>query len=310
MIVEELKEELSRIAIHPVQWNCRLAPFTSFGIGGPADAMITVESTDELAELFNCFAKNRLQYRFIGKGTNLLVSDKGFEGVVLLFAKALSTIRLLEEVKTGEGRIRVGAGCSLARLLHWCTENEYTGLEFVSGIPGSLGGAVVMNAGAWDGEIADVITSLTVFSKSHGEERLDRSDLDFVYRKWKNQKNKENEERLVLSADIILHKGTKTSIATTCREYLKKRKEKQPKGVKNAGSFFKNPPEDSAGRLIEAAGLKGKRFGDAMVSPVHANFLVNMGTATASDVKMLMECVINRVKKESGIELQAEVHFL
>lgn len=310
MITTEVQEELSNIAIHPVQWNCMLAPFTSFGIGGPADAVITVESTEELAELFDCFAKNRLLYRFIGKGTNLLVSDKGFEGVVLLFAKALSTIRLLDEVQPGEGQIRVGGGCSLARLLQWCTENEYAGLEFVSGIPGSLGGAVVMNAGAWGGEIADVITSLTVFSKSYGVERIDRGDLDFVYRKWQNQKNRENEGRLVLSADIVLRKGEKNSIATSCRKYLKKRKEKQPKGVKNAGSFFKNPPGDSAGRLIEASGLKGKRFGDAMVSPVHANFLVNMGTATASDVKMLMECVINRVKKESGIELQAEVHFL
>ena len=310
MIVEQLRQELNRIATQPVQWDCLLAPYTSFGIGGPADAVIVVENKHELAELLNCFAENHLQYRFIGKGTNLLVADKGFEGVVLLFGKALSKISLLEELKRGETRIRVGGGCSLAKLLNWCTENELTGLEFVSGIPGSLGGAVVMNAGAWGGEMADIITSVTGFSKSSGEEHLDRSELDFVYRKWKNQKNKKNDERLVLSADIVLQRGVRTNIASTCREYLAKRKGKQPKGVKNAGSFFKNPPEDSAGRLIEAAGLKGKRFGDAMVSPVHANFLVNMGTATATDVKRLMDFVIRRVEKESGVELQAEVHFL
>lgn len=287
-----------------------MAPFTSFGVGGPADAVIMVDSPNELAELLDCFTKNRLQYRFIGKGTNLLVADKGFEGVVLFFSQAFSNINLLAESETGEGRIRVGGGCSLAKLLSWCAENEFTGLEFVSGIPGSLGGAVVMNAGAWGTEMADVIASVTVFSPSYRKECLGRSDLDFVYRKWKNQKNEKNEERLVLSADIVLRKGVKTDIASTCRQYLEKRKEKQPKGVKNAGSFFKNPPEDSAGRLIEAAGLKGKRFGDAMVSPVHANFLVNMGMATATDVKLLMEFVINKVKKESGIELQTEVHFL
>lgn len=310
MIAEPIKQELSRITTHPVRWDCPLAPFTSFGIGGPADAVIRVESADELAGLLDCFAKNSLQYRFIGKGTNLLVDDKGFEGVVLYFAPALSGINLLEELETGVGRIRVGGGCSLAKLLSWCVEYEFAGLEFVSGIPGSLGGAVVMNAGAWGKEMADVIASVTVFSKSTRKECLDRNELDFVYRKWKNQKNENNEDRLVLSADIVLQKGEKTNIANTCREYLEKRKKKQPKGVKNAGSFFKNPPGDSAGRLIEAAGLKGKRFGDAMVSPVHANFLVNMGRATASDMKLLMKFVIDEVKKESGIELQTEVHFL
>lgn len=310
MIVEPLKQELNRIATHPVKWDCLLAPYTSFGIGGPADAVIVVENKQELAELLSCFAENSLQYRFIGKGTNLLVADKGFEGVVLLFGKALSKITLQEELKGGETRIRVGGGCSLAKLLNWCTENALTGLEFVSGIPGSIGGAVVMNAGAWGGEMADVITSVTGFSKSFGEEHLDRSELGFVYRKWKNQKNAKNEERLVLSVDIVLQRGGEANIAGTCREYLAKRKGKQPKGVKNAGSFFKNPPEDSAGRLIEAAGLKGKRIGDAMVSPIHANFLVNMGTATATDVKRLMEFVVNKVKKESGVKLQAEVHFL
>ncbi len=310
MIAESLKQELSRIATLPVQWNYPLAPLTSFGIGGPADAVISIENKTELAELLSFFAENHLQYRFIGKGTNLLVADKGFNGVVLLFGTALSSIRVVEELERGALQVQVGGGCSLAKLLSWCLENKCTGLEFVSGIPGSLGGAVIMNAGAWGGEIADVITGVTVYSKSCGEEYLDRSELDFGYRQWKNKKNKKNEERLVLSADIVLSRGDENSIANTCREYLKKRKEKQPKGVKNAGSFFKNPPEDSAGRLIEAAGLKEKRFGDAMVSPVHANFLVNMGAATAADVKLLMEFVVKKVKKESGIELQAEVHFL
>lgn len=310
MITQRVKEELSELAGNPIQWDCPLAPLTSFGIGGAAAAVIVVEHVNELEALLNCCARNKIRYRFIGRGTNILVADAGFDGVVLLFGKTLSSISLLEETKTGNVRIQVGAGCSLVKLLNWCSEKSYTGLEFVSGIPGSLGGAVVMNAGAWSGEIADVLDSVTVFSKTNGEEKITRRELDFGYRKWRNQRDTAGEKRLVVSAEIVLQKGTKETIQTTCREYLAKRKEKQPKGLKNAGSFFKNPPGESAGRLIETAGLKGMRCGDAMVSPVHANFFVNMGSAKEYDIKALMEIVVNKVKEESGIELQAEVHFL
>lgn len=310
MIAAKAKAELGELASNPVQWDCPLAPLTSFGIGGTAAAVIVVEKISELAALLSCCDRYSIKYRFIGRGTNILVADVGFDGVVLLFGKTLSAIRLLEETSTGNIRIEVGAGCSLARLLGWCAEKSYSGLEFASGIPGSLGGAVVMNAGAWAGEIADVLGSVKVFSVVNGEEKITRKELDFGYRKWRNQKDGAGEKRLVVSAEIVLQKGTKDTIEATCRKYLAKRKEKQPKGLKNAGSFFKNPPGDSAGRLIEAAGLKGMRCGDAMVSPVHANFFVNMGSAKAQDIKALMRIVVNKVKEESGIELQAEVHFL
>lgn len=310
MIETRLREELSQLVKQPVQWDCPLAPFTSFGIGGPADGLITVDSVTELAALVDFFAAHSLRYHFIGRGSNILVADTGCEGLVLLFGKPMAAVELLEETDKGRIKIRAGAGCSLAKLLSWCTEKGYAGLEFVSGIPGSLGGAVVMNAGAWGGEIADVLAAVRVFSPSGGDEHMERTTLDFVYRKWNNQKNKVNENRLVLSADMVLQRGAKDQIAATCREYLRKRKGKQPKGFKNAGSFFKNPPGDSAGRLIEAAGLKGKRCGDAMVSPVHANFLVNMGGAKARDVVELMDIVVSRVKEESGIKLRPEVHFL
>jgi len=310
MINEETRWALSKLVKNPVQWDCPLATYTSFGIGGVADALITVNSKAELAGLFNCFANNKLEYCFIGKGTNLLVSDAGYRGVVLLFGQLLSEIVLLEENAEGNVRVRVDGGCSLAKLLSWCMDSGYAGLEFASGIPGSLGGAVAMNAGAWAGEMADVIDSITVFSNTNKEELLGRDQLEFVYRKWKNNRNMNNEERVVLSADIVLKKGDKETIRATCAEYREKRKGKQPKGVQNAGSFFKNPKGDSAGRLIDAAGLKGLQCGDAMVSPVHANFLVNIGAATAKDVKELMNIVVGRVKENSGIELKPEVHFL
>lgn len=310
MIEPQVKAELETLTSNTVQWDCSLAPFTSFGIGGSASAVIVIEGVAELADVLSCCNRNTLQYRFIGRGTNILVADDGFDGVVLLFGKALSQIRLLKGTTEGHIRIQVGAGCSLTKLLNWCVEKGYAGLEFASGIPGSLGGAVIMNAGAWSGEMADVLNSVTVFSVTGGEEKIERSELDFGYREWKNQMNSAGEERLVVMAEVVLQKGTSRIIKEKCREYLTKRKEMQPKGVKNAGSFFKNPPGDSAGRLIDAAGLKGERCGDAMVSLVHANFFVNMGFAKARDITNLMEIVVERVREESGIELQAEVHFL
>ncbi|HIP40727.1 MAG TPA: UDP-N-acetylmuramate dehydrogenase [Desulfocapsa sulfexigens] len=305
---KQLKEKLSSLVSNPVQWDCSLAAFTTFGIGGPADAIITVESSAELSSLLKFFIDNNLDWRLIGRGSNLLVADEGFAGVILQFGKGLSTISHLKK-EADEISIRVGAGCSMARLLNWCIDRGYAGLEFASGIPGSLGGAVVMNAGAWGGEIADVISSLSTLSLDFGEETLARQDLNFRYRLWHDQ-GSGNSMRLVLSADISLQQKDRETVQSRCRKYLDTRKEKQPRNYKNAGSFFKNPPGDSAGRLIEASGLKGKCCGGAMVSSVHANFLVNTGSATAEDVQQLMQIVIEKVKKDSGIQLFPEVHFL
>jgi UDP-N-acetylmuramate dehydrogenase len=310
MIDEKTKQALNKLVENPVQWDCSLANYTSFGIGGVADALVTVESKTELEAIVDCLVSNKLEYCFIGRGTNILVSDDGFRGAVLLFGKLFSKIVLLEEAAGGAVRVRVDGGCSLAKLLGWCMDNSYSGLEFASGIPGSVGGAVAMNAGAWAGEMADIIDSVTVYSNTNKEELLERKQLEFEYRKWKNQQNGQNEERVVLSADIVLNKGNEENIRATCAEYREKRKDKQPKGVRNAGSFFKNPVGETAGRLIDAAGLKGLRCGDAMVSPVHANFLVNTGEATAKDVKELMALVMEKVRSNSGIELKPEVHFL
>ncbi len=306
---KQLKKRLSTLAVNQVQWDCSLAPYTSFGIGGAASALITVESVAELEGLLKCFVENNLEWRLIGRGTNLLVADSGFTGVILILGKGLSQIALLEEAEFGRVVVRVGAGCSLARLLAWCLDQGLSGLEFVSGIPGSLGGAVVMNAGAWGGEMADVIASLATVSLFTGEKILGREELDFSYRLWENLEN-DGAKRLVISADLDLRQGMKEEIAASCRSYLQQRLQKQPKGLKNAGSFFKNPPGDSAGRLIEASGLKGKSCGGAMVSPVHANFLVNSGQATAKDVLSLMELVREKVAKDTGITLETEVHLL
>jgi UDP-N-acetylmuramate dehydrogenase len=306
---KRFREGIVDIAVGTVQWDCPLAPYTSFGIGGPADALIEVEGEAELSSLLNYFNVNGLAWRFIGKGSNLLVSDSGFAGAVLLFGKGFSEISVLEESASDAIRVRAGAGCSLVKILKWCTDRDFSGLEFVAGIPGSLGGAVIMNAGAFGQEMADVIDALDVISLHSGVETLNREGLDFIYRLWKNQ-GTGDKKRIVLSVDLHLMRGEKAAIKNKCRENLKRRKEKQPKVEKNAGSFFKNPQGDSAGRLIEASGLKGMSCGGAMVSPVHANFLVNTGTATAKDVCQLMVIVTEKVKKDSGIQLFPEVHFL
>lgn len=308
-MAKSIQEKLARFAEGQVQWNCPLAPYTSFGIGGPADALVVVESATDLGTLLKCFTDNDLAWRFIGRGSNILVSDDGFAGVVLLFGKGLSGIEDLTESGAETICIRVGAGCSLAKLLNWCTDRGYSGLEFTTGIPGSLGGAVVMNAGALGEEIADVISAIDVMSLASGGETLSRDKLDFGYRSWKNQ-GIEDEQRIVLSVDLQLLSGDRETIKRRCSENLQLRKEKQPRVQKNAGSFFKNPPEDSAGRLIEASGLKGRCCGGAMISPVHANFIVNTGAATAKDVRQLMDVVTGKVKQDSGVQLFPEVHFL
>lgn len=308
-IADNLKDGLADIAENDVRFDCPLAPYTSFGIGGPADALLVVESVEELKKLLLFFAENELAWCFIGKGNNLLVSDAGFSGVVLMFGKGLSEIKILSEPDSEVIQIRVGAGCSLAKLMNWCSDKGYSGLEFTAGIPGSLGGAVVMNAGAFGEEMANVIAGVGVISSSTGVESLSREQLDFSYRLWANQ-GLADKKRIVLSVDLDLDSEDHEKIKVRCRENLRKRKETQPKLQKNAGSFFKNPEGDYAGRLIEASGLKGRCYGGAMVSPVHANFLVNAGNATANDVQQLMELVTMQVKKDSGVQLFPEVHFL
>ncbi len=310
MITQQIRRELSSCCQQQIQWNQPLAPFTSFGIGGPADAVVVVESVAELVLIVECCRQNGLSYCCIGKGSNIVVADAGYAGVILLLGKALSTIEALQKPDQKGVYVRVGAGCSLARLVSWCSKNSYSGLEFASGIPGSVGGGVVMNAGAWGGEMLDVLVAIESYAPSSGEERFACTHTDFTYRRWLHLENSFGEKRLVIAAEFLLTPGKREEIENRCSANQQRRKGKQPKGQRSAGSFFKNPPGAAAGQLIEAAGLKGSRCGGAMVSPVHANFLVNTGSATAADVKELMQRVVAKVQERSGIMLEAEVQFL
>lgn len=280
-----------------------MADFSTLRVGGPADALIRPGSRTDLVRLIHCLAEEEIPWRVIGRGSNILVADEGVEGVVIVLGRDFAAI---EALPGAEGhRLLVEAGCSLARLSSWCLEHALSGLEFVTGIPGTVGGAVMMNAGAWGGEIAQVITMVELLDDFGRIEKRRLSADDFCYRGWK-----EPHAKVVVSGVFAVTPDERAAIAERCHRYVRQRAGKQPKGVASAGSFFKNPQGDSAGRLIDQAGLKGARIGDAEVSAVHANFLVNRGRAKAADLFGLMQLVRQRVRDCFGVELQPEVEFV
>lgn len=280
-----------------------MAGFSTLRVGGPADALIRPRSREELVRLLGRLAGARVPWRVIGGGSNILVADRGIDGVVIVLGRDFAAI---EPVPGSEGHhLLVEAGCSLARLSSWCLEQALSGFEFVAGIPGTVGGAVMMNAGAWGSDIARVITTVELLDAAGRIEQRQLNAEDFCYRGWKRPHHK-----VVVAAGFAVTPENREIIAERCHRYAAERATRQPKGVASAGSFFKNPPGDSAGRLIEQAGLKGVRIGDAEVSPAHANFLVNRGRARAADLIGLMQLVQARVRDRFGVELQPEVELV
>jgi len=280
-----------------------MASYSTLKVGGPADALIQPTSKEALAGLVGRLSAEQIPWRVIGRGSNIVVADEGVDGVIIVLGRDFAAI---EELPGPEGPcLSVEAGYSLAKLLHWCCEHSLSGLEFVTGIPGSVGGAIMMNAGAWGSEIGQVLRTVELLDDSgHIEERRLTPD-DFRYRGWQQPHGK-----VVVAGQFSLQHDERSAIAARCHRYAKQRAAKQPKGVASAGSFFKNPPGDAAGRLIEQAGLKGLRVGNAEVSSVHANFLVNCGKARAKDLRELMQLVQIRVEHQFGVKLHPEVKFV
>lgn len=303
----EQQERLATLVSQPIKWRCDLSHFTSFAIGGPAEAVVTVVQFRELPPLLGFLAVENIPWRIIGKGTNLLVRDEGFPGVILRLGGEFAAVSE-EDGNDGSVIIRAGAGSSFARLARRCSERGLTGLEFACGIPGTLGGAVIMNAGAWGRDIATVLRRVQLVT-AEGEIPLSSGDMDFTYRCWQGFAAYQG-RAVVAAVELTLPRGDKEAIAHYCRSLQEKRTAIQPSEYANAGSFFKNPPHDSAGRLIEASGLKGLRVGGAMVSEKHGNFLVNTGGATAGDILRLMKIVQDTVKRDWSVCLEPEVHFI
>ncbi|WP_407636682.1 UDP-N-acetylmuramate dehydrogenase [Acetivibrio cellulolyticus] len=273
---------------------------TSFKIGGPADLLITPASVSQLGELIKLCNRQNLPIFIMGNGTNLLVSDKGIRGVVIKIYDNLNGYTVKEDC------IEAYGGILLSKLSGIALENELAGLEFASGIPGTLGGAVAMNAGAYGGEIKDVVIE-TEFIDKDGDIKVLRGDEhQFGYRTSFIQK----QSGIVVRSIIKLKKGDKTSIKTLIDDLTGRRKDKQPLEMPSAGSVFKRPEGYFAGKLIEDCGLRGYSIGGAQVSDKHCGFIVNTGNATSKDIMDLISHIQKTVKDKFNAELQTEIRIV
>ena len=290
-----------------VRLNEPMSGHTSFRIGGPADALVVPADRQDLIALLREVRAKGLASVVIGGGTNLLVRDGGFRGVAISL-KRLDAVEVAREYRSLGGSFAViaaGAGAQLARVLNFAVERGLTGLEFSAGIPGTVGGAVCMNAGTAQGAIGDVIESVTLLSPAGDLVQLQRDEMGFGYRTANVPAG-----HVVLEARVILRHDDEERIKAGVKRLLDERKERQPWGLPNAGSVFKNPLDEAAGKLIESAGMKGATVGGAQVSEKHANFIVNRGNATAADVLSLMERIRQKVLEQHGLRLEPEIKII
>ncbi len=290
-----------------IKKNEPLSMHTSFAVGGPADIVAYPTDREDLVSLLKEIKKRGMKYFILGGGTNLLVRDGGFRGAVIKLER-LAAVRIEREYRSVGGAfaaVYAQAGVPLPKLHFFAAEQGLTGLEFATGIPGTVGGAICMNAGTAAGETGDVIESVTLLSPEGEVITRLRDEMSFGYRS-----SRIPDGHLVVDAIFILRRDDKEKIKARIRELLEKRKQGQPLNFPNAGSIFKNPQEVPAGRLIETAKLKGKRVGDAEVSDKHANFIVNTGKATARDVLALMEIVKQTVLDVHGVRLEPEIKII
>jgi UDP-N-acetylmuramate dehydrogenase len=302
-----------------MQFDVSMAAYSTLRAGGRADGFIDVHTLTELRNLLVQLNEEQLVCRVIGRGSNILVTDSGYPGVIIRLKGEFSKIDFQaggsDFVETGaesefekNAVVRTGAGCSIAGFVSWCGKQGLSGLEFMVGIPGSVGGALRMNAGAWGGEIGERLQAVELVDSQGHVHHIRASKLRLSYRKLELADGG-IDSMVVTSATFRLNSDKQEQIRSRCMRYLERRRGKQPAGATSAGSFFKNPSGDSAGRLIEAAGLKGVCCGQAMVSPVHANFIVNTGRATATDILVLMERIQTAVFQRFAVKLEPEVRI-
>ena len=282
-----------------VRKNVTLAPYTTMRTGGPAALFAEPRSAQQLAHVHQWAQEKGLSLRLFGNGSNLLIADSGFDGLVIHLGRALSEISVFANTLTAQ------AGASLAAAARAAAQASLTGLEFAAGIPGSIGGAVCMNAGAYGGEIAQVIVSARVLTPE-GVRTVSKEELTLGYRSSAVMQS----GWVVLEATFELTPGNPDQIKATMADLAARRREKQPLQYPSCGSFFKRPVGYYAGALIEQAGLKGYRVGDAQVSEMHAGFVINRGHATSSEIYRLMQDVQRRVQAQFGVALEPEVRLI
>lgn len=295
--VQELKE-IPGLKVKPGE---PLAPYTSIKIGGPADYFLEVEDRVALTRTLELLHRHGIAICLLGKGSNVLVSDLGVRGAVLRLGREFQQALWMEKA----GEVLVGAAYPVSRLVREAARRGYSGLEFAEGIPGSVGGALVMNAGAYGAEIEKVVGRVEAVTSRGEVIELQRGEMVFSYRSFNLPPG-----TIVTRVQVRLVPDKAEEVGLRVRELVAKRKRSQPSGYPNSGSMFRNPPGDYAGRLIEAAGLKGSRIGRAEISQRHANFILNLGGARARDVRGLMEMARARVREKFGVELEPEIRFL
>lgn len=280
--------------------NEEMRRYTTFKIGGTVDLLVKPVSYEQIAQVVKLCKIHEIPYYILGNGSNLLVADEGYRGVVIQIYNQLADVVVKGKEVTAQ------AGALLSKIATKAMENSLTGLEFAHGIPGTLGGAVVMNAGAYDGEMKQVITECKVLDEAGHILTLSKEDLELGYRSSIIQKKK----YIVLEATMQLEEGDKELIKTKMKELMTRRKEKQPLDKPSAGSTFKRPEGYFAGKLIMDSGLKGYQVGGAMVSDKHCGFVVNAGGATCKDVVDLIQYIQKVVQEKFGVQLEAEVKIL
>lgn len=297
--------DLQRIAgEQAVRLQEPMSAHTTFRIGGPADYFVELGSESVLKELLLLCRETETPFFILGNGSNLLVSDEGYRGVMISL-RGFDEISFREGESTEAGKTIMTAGCGvlLSKAAMQAAERGLTGFEFAGGIPGTLGGAVTMNAGAYGGEIRDVILSARVMTKAGDVRELSAEELDLSYRHSIIQEK----DLIVLSADFAFAHGDEEQIKEQMRQLNTQRREKQPLEYGSAGSTFKRPEGYFAGKLIQDAGLKGYRSGDVMVSEKHSGFVVNVGKGTCGDAMRVIEHVQRTVYEQFGVELELEV---
>jgi len=284
-----------------LQENVSLAPYTSARIGGPADALISVTSADELAETVSRLWKLDIPYALLGGGSNVLVSDRGVRGVVVL-----NRAKAVHFDKGSRPKVRAEAGVVIANLARRAASHGLAGLEWAAAVPGTVGGAVYGNAGAFGGDMSSNLIQTELLTEK-GREGWALDQLKYGYRT--SLLKRQSLKVVVLWAELRLEHSTKEAVSVKISEFSERRKAMQPPGA-SMGSMFKNPPGDFAGRLIEAAGLKGTRIGAAEISPVHANFFINHGQTKAEDVRALVNLAQKTVAEKFGVNLELEIELV
>ena len=295
----DYKKEAQGLIKGRVLFDAPMRKYTTIKVGGPADSLLFPKNVEELKKVVRYAKRRKIPFFILGKGSNLIVKDKGIRGWVVSLTQGMKKAQMEGNVITAE------AGLSLQRLVQFTVLKGLTGLEPFFGIPGTVGGGLAMNAGAWGAELKDVLLSVTLMKEDGEIVERSHSKLNFTYRglalpsSW-----------IILKGRFQLKKGKREEILERVKSYSEKRKKTQPLDYPSAGSIFKNPEEGPAGKWIEEVGLKGFKIGQAMVSDRHANFIINLGKATAEEVISLMEWVEKRIYEEKGISLEREVRVV